>query len=120
MRALPNPTPYIEYTDVNGNPVMFKGGSLSKSVLVNAPGIKAAIDDGILNIPFQVTGFRTVFFDSMGNAIPEISNGSRFSERQKEQIRRLQHGKYFYISGVKAIGPDGLEREIAVIEVRVS
>ncbi len=120
VRALPNPTPYIEYTDVNGNPVMFKGGGLSKSVLVNAPGIKAAIDDGILNIPFQVTGFRTVFFDSMGNAIPEISNGSRFSERQKEQIRRLQHGKYFYISGVKATGPDGLEREIAVIEVRVN
>lgn len=120
VRALPNPTPYIEYTDANGNLAMFKGGSLSKAVLVNTDGIKAAIDDGILNIPFRVTSFRTVFFDSMGNAIPEISNGSRFSERQKEQIRRLQRGRYFYISGVKAIGPDGSEREIAVIEVRVS
>ena len=99
---------------------MFKGGGLSKAVLVNTPGIKAAIDDGILNIPFRVTSFRTVFFDSMGNAIPEISNGSQFSDRQQEQIRRLQRGKYFYISGVKAIGPDGSEREIAVIEVRVN
>lgn len=120
VRALPNPTPYIEYTDANGNPSMFKGGSLSKAVLVNTGGIKAAIDDGILNIPFRVTAFRTVFFDSMGNAIPEISNGSQFSERQKEQIRQLQRGRYFYISGVKAIGPDGMEREIAVIEVRVN
>ena len=120
VRALPDPTPYIEYTDVNGNPSMFKGGALAKGILMNTDGIKAAIDDGILNIPFRVISFRTVFFDSMGNAIPEISDGSRFSERQKEQIRRLQRGKYFYISGVKAIGPDGMEREIAVIEVRIN
>ncbi|MDO5523494.1 MAG: gliding motility protein GldM [Bacteroidia bacterium] len=120
VRALPDPTPYIEYTDANGNPAMFKGGALTKNILVNAPGIKAAIDDGILNIPFRVTSFRTVFFDSMGNAIPEISDGNRFSERQMEQIRRLQRGRYFYISGVRAIGPDGTEREIAVIEVRVN
>lgn len=87
---------------------------------MNATGISAAIDDGILNIPFRVISFRTLFFDAMGNAIPEISDGSRFSERQKEQIRRLQRGRYFYISGVKAVGPDGLEREIAVIEVKVN
>ncbi len=119
VRALPDPTPYIEYSDANGNPVMFKGGGLSKGVLMNSDGIKAAIDDGILNIPFRVVSFRTIFFDSMGNAIPEVSDGSRFSSRQKEQIRRLQRGAYFYISGVKAVGPDGGEREIAVIEVRV-
>ena len=118
-RALPDPTPYILYTDGSGRPVMFKGGSLSKSVLMNTQGIEAAIDDGILSVPFQVISFRTVFFDSMGNAIPEISNGKRFSERQKEQIRRLPRGSYFYISGVRATGPDGLEREIAVMEVRV-
>lgn len=119
VRALPDPTPFINYTDANGNPAMFKGGALSKAVLMNAGGISAAIDDGILNIPFRVTSFRTVFFDSMGNAIPEVSDGANFSSRQKEQIRRLQRGAYFYISGVKAIGPDGGEREIAVIEVRV-
>lgn len=119
VRALPDPTPFIAYTDANGNPAMFKGGGLSKAVLMNADGISASIDDGILNIPFRVTSFRTVFFDSMGNAIPEVSDGSNFSSRQKEQIRRLQRGAYFYISGVKATGPDGGEREIAVIEVRV-
>ncbi len=119
VRALPDPTPYIEYSDANGNPVMFRGGGLQKAALMNASGIKAAIDDGILSIPFRVISFRTVFFDSMGNAIPEVSDGSRFSDRQKEQIRRLARGSYFYISGVHAIGPDGTEREIAVMEVRV-
>ena len=56
----------------------------------------------------------------MGNAIPEVSDGSLFSERQKEQIRRLTRGSYFYISGIRATGPDGREREIAVMEMRVN
>jgi gliding motility-associated protein GldM len=120
VRALPDPTPYIIYRDSDGKPVTFKGGSIAKSVLINADGIEAAIDDGILNIPFRVTEFRTLFFDSMGNAIPEVSDGSRFSQRQREQIRRLSRGSYFYISGIRAAGPDGVEREIAVIEVRVN
>ena len=120
VRALPDPTPFISHTDANGNRVMFKGGRISKQVLMNASGIQAAIDDGILNIPFQVTGFRTIFFDSMGNAIPEVSNGSRFSERQIEQIRRLPSGSYFYISGIRAMGPDNVEREIAVLEIAIN
>src|SRR5690606_9926015 len=98
---------FISYSDTNGNPVMFKGGNISKSILNNSTEIEAAIDDGILNIPFKVLSFRTILFDSMGNAIPEVSNGNQFSERQKEQIRRLARGSYFYISGVKAVGPDG-------------
>lgn len=120
VRALPDPTPFISHKDANGNPLMFKGGSISKSVLMNTEGIEAAIDDGILNTPFNVTSFRTIFFDSMGNAIPEISNGSKFSERQKEQIRSLSRGSYLYISGIKVSGPDGTEREIAVLEIRVN
>jgi hypothetical protein len=67
-----------------------------------------------------VTGFRTILLDAMGNAIPEVSDGSRFSARQQEQIRRLPRGSYFYISGIRAAGPDGTEREIAVMELRVN
>ncbi|WP_294080372.1 gliding motility protein GldM [Proteiniphilum sp. UBA5384] len=119
VRALPDPTPYIEDHDANGNPGMFKGGGFQKAALMKAVEVKAAIDDGILSIPFRVVSFRTVFFDSMGNAIPEVSDGNHFSERQKEQIRRLPRGSYFYISGVRAAGPDGTEREIAVMEIRV-
>jgi gliding motility-associated protein GldM len=120
VRALPDPSPYLEYRDNNGIMVSLKGGSISKATLLNSEGVKAAIDDGILHVPFQVKSFRTLFFDSMGNAIPEVSNGSRFSDRQKEQIRRLSRGNYFYISGVRATGPDGTEREIAVMELKVN
>lgn len=119
VRALPDPAPYIKYIDNSGNQAIFKGGALAKSTLINIEEVGAAIDDGLLNVPFKVKSFRTLFFDSMGNAIPEISDGSRFSARQKEQIRRLRAGSYLYISGVNASGPDGIEREIAVMEIRI-
>ncbi|NDW08398.1 gliding motility protein GldM [Dysgonomonas sp. 520] len=121
VRALPDPTPYIEYADKDGNPKMFKGGRINKADVLSVPGIKAGVDDGILNIPFTVTGFTIVFFDNMGNGIREVSDGANFSDRQKEQIRRLQRGRSFFISDVKAIGPDGIQRnDVAAIEVRVN
>jgi hypothetical protein len=85
-----------------------------------ADGIGAAIDDDILNVTYQVVSFSTVFFDQMGNAIPEVSEGSHFSARQKEQFKRLKAGKNFFISGVKAKGPDGITRDISPMEVALN
>ena len=110
VRQLPDPSPFIEYTE-DGTPKRYRGGrGLSKAILMNTPGIVAAIDDGLLNINFRVLGFETVFFDNMGNAVPEVSSGASFSTRQKDMFRRLSRGKRFYISRVRAVGPDGVER----------
>ncbi|MBQ4008594.1 MAG: gliding motility protein GldM, partial [Muribaculaceae bacterium] len=121
VRKLPDPMPFITYKDANGQSARYKGGRpFSKALLLAAPGLDAAIDDDMLNIDYRVVSFETVFFDSMGNAIPEVSAGANFSERQKTAIRRLQHGKRFYISRVKATGPDGVTRDIAPMEVIVN
>ena len=77
---------------------------------MSADGIVAAIDDGLLNIGFKVLSFETVFYDNMGNAIPRVSQGAQFSGQQKEMFRNLGRGKRFYISHVKAVGPDNVER----------
>lgn len=120
-RKLPDPTPFITYTDSKGNTERYKGSRpFAKTLLMQSPGIEAAIDDDLLNISFKVISFETVFFDSMGNAIPEVSNGANFSQRQKDSFRRLSRGKRFYISRVKAVGPDGIERDLAPMEVIVN
>ena len=115
VRKLPNPTAYIAMgTD------RFKGGALSKGALMGATTIHAAIDDGLLDIPFKVLGFETVFFDNMGNAIPLASAGSNFSDRQREEFRKLSRNRRFYISHIKAVGPDGITRNLpAAMEVIV-
>lgn len=121
VRKLPDPMPYIAYKDAKGNPERYKGGKpFSKTLLLQASGISAAIDDDMLNVAYKVLSFETVFFDSMGNAIPEVSAGDKFSERQISSFRRLSRGKRFYISRVRAMGPDGIERTIAPMEVIVN
>ena len=105
VRKLPDPTAYMA---VGNN--RFRGGVLSKAQLMGTGGIHAAIDDGLLDIAFRVTGFETVFFDNMGNAVPINSNGSDFSEAQRSQFRKLSRNRRFYINKVHAIGPDGIAR----------
>ena len=107
VRKLPDPAPYIAM-----GADRFKSGALSKAALMSASGIHAAIDDGLLDIPFSVTSFRTVFFDNMGNAVPLASNGSQFSAQQKEQFRHLSRNKRFYITNVVVHGPDGTTRTL--------
>lgn len=121
VRKLPDPMPYIAYKDSKGNPERYRGGKpFAKTLLLQAEGISAAIDDDMLNVAYKVLSFETVFFDSMGNAIPEVSSGANFSDRQKSSFRRLTRGKRFYISRVRAIGPDGIERTLAPMEVIVN
>ena len=87
---------------------------------MDATGIKAAIDDGLLDIQFKVVSFETTFYDRMGNAVPMASDGANFSARQKEQFRKLSSGRRFYITGVTAIGPDGISRKLsAVMEIKM-
>ena len=88
VRALPDPLPYIEYKDQNGNVRKFKGGMIAKRSLVEADGILAAIDDDLLNVKYTVLRFELTFFDSMGNAIPEVAEGTNFSQRQKKMCIR--------------------------------
>ncbi|MDR3261350.1 MAG: gliding motility protein GldM [Tannerella sp.] len=120
VRALPPATPYLLYKDAAGTTHKFLGGSISKRSLIEADGVKAAIDDGILDIPFTVTGFEVTFFDSMGNALPEISQGSAFTQRQKDMIRNLARGKRFYITSIRANDPGGKSQKLATIEVIVN
>lgn len=121
VRKLPDPMPYIAYHDGNGAENRYKGSKpFSKTLLLQAEGVSAAIDDDMLNVNYRVISFETVFFDSMGNAIPEVSSGNKFSQRQRDSFRRLNRGKRFYISKVRAVGPDGIERQLSPMEVLVN
>lgn len=115
VRKLPDPTAYIPMENDR-----FKGGGLQKAALMKATGIRAAIDDGLLDIEFKVTGFEAVFFDNMGNAVPMVSDGAAFSARQMDAFRKLSRNKRFYISRITAVGPDGIARKLpASMEVIV-
>lgn len=112
VRKLPEPTPFIDLRDDKGNPDRYRGGPIPKAKLLAATRIGAAVDDGLLNIPFKVLSFEMVFFDNMGDAVPIISDGANFSTQQKETIKRLNRNKRLYISRLTAVGPDGITRKL--------
>lgn len=122
VRKLPDPSPYLAVRSADGNVTHYKGmpRRISKAALMAADGLGAAIDDDLLNVTYSVVSFSTYFFDSMGNAIPEVSNGAHFSQRQKEQFKRLKPGKDFFITNVKAKGPDGITRDISPMQVGIN
>ena len=109
VRKLPDPTAFIAYA-TEGGEEHFTGGAISKQILMNTEGIGAAIDDGLLNIAFRVNSFEMLLFDAMGNAVPYKSNGSKFSDQQKAQMRGLARNKMLFIRDIHATGPDGIER----------
>jgi hypothetical protein len=110
VRPLPPPTAYLTIQDANGNPNKFMGGApLSKATLAGVNVVEAAIDDGILDITFEVLRFEVSTTDALGNTTRQPSDGPRFSERQKSLIRGLSRGKTVLIRAINTKGPDGRE-----------
>ena len=121
VRPLPPPTAYLSYKDENGATQKYYGGLITRRRLLEARGVEAAIDDGVLNIQHTVTGFTTSFTDGKGMTIREASNSGEFTQRQKDFIQNLAKGKMFYISDVKAVNPAGRPVNIRyAIEIRVN
>ncbi|MDR0795450.1 MAG: gliding motility protein GldM [Tannerella sp.] len=107
VRSLPDPLPFIAYRDADGRTRIFKGGTISKRSLIESSGVGAAIDDGLLNINYPVSGFTIRRFDNRGISIPEISNSGEYTATQKDLIRNMPTGTRFYISDVKVVDPAG-------------
>lgn len=121
VRRLPDPTAYLPLRGADGNIDRYKGSKpITKQQLMGIDGLEAAIDDGLLDTRFNVLGFETIFFDSSGNAAVEISAGDSFSPSQKRRFQSMRRGQRFYITKIRAKGPDGTTRDLSPIEVIVN
>ncbi len=116
VRKLPDPTAYI----IDGDDHFF-GGNISKTTLMAIEHLHAAIDDGLLNVPFQVTGFTCVFFDNTGVNVEKVSTSSAFTEQQKSIMRQLPRGKRFIITKIKVKDRTGAERTLkGAMDVKIN
>jgi gliding motility-associated protein GldM len=123
VRPLPDPTPYLNITNAEGNRERYKGGRpIAKPALVAVDALSAAIDDGILDQPFTVLRFDLVKFDRMGFASTTPSNGANFSPQQKDVIREAQRGQTLLIRGIEVLAPGGGDKRTLnfPMEIRVN
>lgn len=121
VRALPTPRPFIVYTDDKGVQQRYKGDrAISKASVLAAPGIIAALDDDFLDVTYRVLSFETTFINAMGDNVFERTEGTKFSEKMMGRFRNLSKGSRFFISRVRAIGPDGVEQSLPPLEVIIN
>jgi gliding motility-associated protein GldM len=122
VRPLPDPAPYLNITKPDGNAERYRGSKLlAKAALVAADALHAAMDDGILDINFDVLRFDLVKFDNLGFRLATPSDGARFSGQQKNVIRSVQRGQTLLISNIMVKGPDGSERTLtAPMDIRIN
>jgi gliding motility-associated protein GldM len=120
VRRLPPAQAYIEYKDASGAIQKFDGGQISRRNLLEAGGIRAGIDDGVLDIPYTVTGFQLRFIDAMGNIVPVISQSGSFTPDQLAKLRDYQLGKQFFITNITARDPGGVQQTLrGALEVTI-
>lgn len=121
VKMLPPPVAFIPFRDPNGNPAKYKGmgEKISKAALLNVSNMAAELNDADIEAKFDVLGFELNITEAMGTRI-EASSSSSFTPNQMSYIRSLAKGKKFFISGVKAIGPDGVRRNLPPMEVIVN
>ena len=112
VRRLPPPRPYIAYRDDSGVVQKFEGGTIARRYLLEANALSASIDDGVLDIPYPVTGFQVRFYDSMGKLVPMMSQSGSFTQEQIASIRELPRGRQFYITNITVTNPSGQQESL--------
>ena len=112
VRKLPDPTAYILVKEK-----LIGSGIISLSNLTNKSGELTASygTDGILDLPFKVTGF-TLF--AKGRYMD--AKGNKFTSEQLQTLEKVKPNEMIMIEDIKVTGPNGKPVQVAPISFRVN
>ena len=108
VRAVPDPVATVAGRE---------GGNIGRNLLLAQTGVLAEMKDFDFDLSFTVTGF-TVSSTRDGFQVDERSTSNRFTDGQKELIRRASPGSRVYIEDIVATGPAG-QRRLPTIGFRI-
>ena len=96
-----------------------KGGAINKSLLLVQVGVAAEMENFDFELEYKVTQFTvSAVIKGFNQEVPV--KGNRFSQKQKDLINNLSRGDKVYIEDVKAVGPDGIERQLNQLIFRLN
>ena len=116
VKQLPPPVGFIPYVDDQGNPQKHKLGAIKKNLLMSVTEMRAELDDADIEAHYDVLSFEMNISGAMG-AIVETSPNKNFTPRQKDLIKGMARNSKFFLSNIKAKGPDGVTRTLPPMEV---
>ncbi|MBA7563135.1 hypothetical protein ES708_04788 [subsurface metagenome] len=93
-------------------------GAIAKAMLAAQVMVFAELEDFLFNIKYDVTAF-TIEINDRGFSVTEPSTSSRITAAQKSLINRLKRNDRVVFTDVKAVGPDGRQRSLPPIVLRI-
>lgn len=114
VRYLPDPIAYLQYTDAGGVPRIIREGRISKRQLQSARIVASYGEDALVEAKFDVTSFLQL---SIFGA--STSNSGQLTSRHRTDIDQLEGGDIVTFKNIQAVGPDGKQRSLGVIQVEI-
>ncbi|WP_421920969.1 gliding motility protein GldM [Marinifilum sp.] len=111
FRVKPIPDPVAKIADKNG-------GRIKKNLLLAQSGVDAVMDNFDFDLEFKITGF-TVSTIQKGFTVDEESRSDTFTDEQMRLLRNLRRNNKVYIEDIRAVGPDGVTRNLPAIVFRI-
>jgi len=112
IKTIPDPVPSFGGKRPSDN-------TISSGELTVASGIKAAMENFDFPVTATVTSFNVSIYVS-GSWKDFPSNGRELSTEGKAALSRLKRGEKFYLERIMCKMPDGTERKLSGIGLRVS
>jgi len=93
-------------------------GAISKSMLSAQVAVFAELEGFLFDIKYNVTAF-TIEINDRGFSVTEPSSSHRITAAQKSLINRLKRNDRVVFTDIKAIGPDGRQRSLPPIVLKI-
>ncbi len=112
VKALPKPGAYFKSGEVE-----YQDGNISRGALLNPSAVVIASygPDGLLDLPFQITGFKV----NINGTLSDVK-GDHFTKAQLDKLGRLNKGAIVVITDVHAKGPDGKDVRLSPIPLSLN
>jgi hypothetical protein len=92
---------------------------ITKSLLIAAPGVSAAMDNFDFNVKVTVKSFQ-IAVNRDGQLVELQSRDNRLTSDMSDLLSRVGRGTVVYIENIMVSMPDGSERQLATIKLKVT
>lgn len=112
VKRIPDPVPSFAGKDPSDR-------TISKNTLLGAPGVSAKMVNFDFDVSVVVKSF-SISVNRDGTLVERKSNSNRLTDDMKQLLERVGRGNVIYIEDIVVKMPDGTERQLATMKLKVS
>lgn len=126
VKLLPDPLPFLYLEEIKadaaGNimevPRMTNESKLPFTAIKSMKGLKAELPESDFEVEYNITGYNILLINDNGNSYPASVAGDKFNGEIKQFLNNNFKGT-ITITDIKAIGPDGVPRDLPPLVTKI-